>query len=288
MFPAWFVCLFLCVEFSLGSLSDEFDASIDEVQSLMQTSKGESSIDVSADFRESTTSEDLAADALFLIETTFGPSSTSLDKLQRMTHQEWVAEQMSLPVVSTFTLDDEGRRVEVDADHNIYVDGAFRSAPQPGGMVSRWSFVSNFTGCLCSMFEGVGQTLAFGSTATCTDTVMKLPNPAVWSPDVVQTAFDLRVLPNGVVVLNDEADPCHVEKSTVISQGHAFYRFDNRLQFAENTLENPDPDVCAAPPSPFNTDSCKVVENRNRTAVNGLTVNLSGSQSWVDSDSTIV
>ena len=97
MFPAWFVCLYLCVEFSLGSLSDEFDASIDEVQSLMQTSKGESSIDVSADFRESTTSEDLAADALFLIKATFGPSSTSLDKLQRMTHQEWVAEQMSLP-----------------------------------------------------------------------------------------------------------------------------------------------------------------------------------------------
>ena len=61
------------------------------------------------------------------------------------------------------------------------MNGSFRSAIEPSSLVSRWSFVSNFSGYLCSVFEGVGQTVSFGTDSTCTDKFLEMPNPAVWS-----------------------------------------------------------------------------------------------------------
>jgi uncharacterized protein (DUF1800 family)/uncharacterized protein (DUF1501 family) len=160
-------------------------------------------------------------DARFLLQATFGPTRDSLVALGQMSYEDWIQEQLKLPVEShreyyrarvnppyiearmhpeseylsrslcaagsrwhsmTFLLSDVGKTVKVKAK-KILVDSVFRTDVEEGPLPSRWSRFVSADGYICSVVEAPAGKVVISHSADCKTEKLEMPNPSIWLAD---------------------------------------------------------------------------------------------------------
>uniref|UniRef100_A0A7S1F7N6 PA14 domain-containing protein n=1 Tax=Noctiluca scintillans TaxID=2966 RepID=A0A7S1F7N6_NOCSC len=247
-------------------------------------------------------------DAQFLMTATFGTTAESLSELEGKTHQEWVKEQMALPVEShrayyrqrvnpkhndkdsegfgiprapcdlnarwvqnVFSRHDIGMTVEVRDSSAIYVNGEFRTDVAQGTVSSEWTSMMNWTGTLCNCREIVGGSV-FLTQGSCR-WPFSMPNPSVQSASAVPTSFSFKKIHNepDAVVVSHVFENCSLNDGDIIQQYGRNYRFDKRLALQANDVESPlDDGVACVGRNLVNEKFCKTPKNLSPPAVDGL------------------
>lgn len=147
-----------------------------------------------------------AADSLFLIMSTFGPTVDDLSQLNSMTHQQWVNNQMDLPIQShrayyrqrvnprysftgvssaagvsqtpcskgarwtrlAFSKDDVGLTFEVKGTSAVYINGVYRTNINMGIFKPTWGDLPDLYGKICEVEEEWnGEVIVSGSNGNC-------------------------------------------------------------------------------------------------------------------------
>eukprot|EP00450_Noctiluca_scintillans_P010731 CAMPEP_0194488180 /NCGR_PEP_ID=MMETSP0253-20130528/8192_1 /TAXON_ID=2966 /ORGANISM="Noctiluca scintillans" /LENGTH=1799 /DNA_ID=CAMNT_0039328509 /DNA_START=26 /DNA_END=5425 /DNA_ORIENTATION=+ len=251
-------------------------------------------------------------DAQFLMTATFGTTAESLSELEGKTHQEWVKEQMALPVEShrayyrqrvnpkhndkdsegfgiprapcdlnarwvqnVFSRHDIGMTVEVRDSSAIYVNGEFRTDVAQGTVSSEWTSMMNWTGTLCNCREIVGGSV-FLTQGSCR-WPFSMPNPSVQSASAVPTSFSFKKIHNepDAVVVSHVFENCSLNDGDIIQQYGRNYRFDKRLALQANDVESPlDDGVACVGRNLVNEKFCKTAENLFPDAVDGLRLSV--------------
>ena len=257
-------------------------------------------------------------DAQFLMKATFGPTTRSMSELEGKTHQQWVVEQMALPVEShralyrqhinpmfrsssagtfgsprapcdigarwvrnVFSRTDIGSAVEVRNGSAIYVGGTFRTDIDQGDLASEWADMTDWVGRLCDCRESLGSSV-FLAASDCRYKFAK-PNPAVLSASAVLTSFSFSKIGNepDAVVVTDVFVNCTLTEGDVIQQSGRYYRFDKRLALRANDVERPAEDSVCVGRNFVNEHFCRTPENLFPPPVEGLRLAVFDGASYV-------
>lgn len=162
--------------------------------------------------------ENRSLDARFLIQATFGPTPSTLAALGQVSYEEWIGEQMQLPLEThreyyrarvnpryvkdgmeptaefvarpqcaagsrwhstAFLYADWGKSIQVEGK-KIFVDGVFRADVEEGPLPSRWSRFESYQGRVCSVEEAPGAKVVLSTVANCGSNNVEMPNPNIW------------------------------------------------------------------------------------------------------------
>jgi len=256
----------------------------------------------------------------FLMQATFGPTRESMQELNQTTYEGWIRYQMGLPAeplreyyrrrVNPPTAELQSSRMPCEKGSRwanyvfrlsdvrpmrksvevrgfkIFVDGAFRSDIARGPFGSSWTGlgVSNYTGFLCYIAEGVGQDVHIADDFNCRRNKKIMDNPAVWMDADVMSMDHAPtvVMKPGVRVLDAKMTSCPFDEMLLTGQVvtmkyyGAFYSFEPRVELVENTPGAPTADTgSCVTRSLFSEKSCRMPELvESETVVPGLRVEV--------------
>lgn len=246
-----------------------------------------------------------ATDARFLITSTFGPTRASVSELSATSHQQWVQNQMDLPVEShrayyrqrvnpkytfsaaagvhrtqcdqgarwtqlVFSREDIGLTYEVHGYSSLSIGGVFRTNIGTGDLRCRLGNFPNIKGRICKVTEEWnGEVLLSDDTRSChraSRWVSNVPLNVSSESDVKSTSLQFTSGKYGELVVLTDLEQCDVTRISVIEVDGKFYRYQDRFGLMQNTPENPSVELDkCVSRNAVNAESCRAVAASNVT-----------------------